>query len=545
MDAGVAQHIRAVDSAALRQASLSSNHDWLTYGRDYDNSRFSPLASVDRSNVGSLVLRMAWNTGAGKAGAFEASPLVASGIMYVTTQKEEVIAFDLRRRREVWRYRRRSTGWRPLCCGSVNRGAALAYGMVFFGTQDAHLAAVDAVTGREQWIVQVDAPEQGYSITMAPLAVDSLVIIGTAGSEFGIRGHLSAYDVRTGTLVWRWYTVPSPTEGGWWGTWAARTPSGESLGRDLAHERADSARYADAWQTGGGAVWTTPAYDPASHRLFLGIANPWPAFDGSVRPGDNLYTSSVVALDARNGRIAWYYQCVPHDIWEMDAASPPTIVRQGGRTLVVQAGKTGWLYILDASTGSLVARSEPFVPQENMFAPLSSRPVAIAPGSDGGSNWSPLSHSPATGYVYVLGSHEPKWFVLDSTSRRRANAHEGHTARMGGPEWGNITAIDVPRGRIAWQVRTGQPMVGGSVATAGGLVFAGEGNGWFRAYDASTGKRLWGYQARYGVNAPPISFELDGEQLIAVAAGGNENVGYPLGDEVLIFGLPAKRHAGD
>ena len=498
-----ARRIRHVDSAILARAASDSLGDWLTYGRDYDNSRFVPQRRIRQGNVDSLTLRMTWRTGAGITSSFETSPLVVSGIMYVTTQKQEVVAFDLRRQREIWRYRHRSTERVPLCCGAVNRGAAMGYGMIFFGTQDAHLIALDALSGRERWVVRVDSPKQGHSITMAPLLVDSLVVIGTAGGEFGIRGHVSAYNATSGALVWRWYTVPAPAEGGWWGRWTATTPTGEKLGRDLARERADSARYSNAWQAGGGAVWTTPAYDPVSHRLFLGIGNPWPEFDGSVRPGDNLYTSSIVALDARTGRLVWYHQCVPHDVWEMDVASSPAVVRRAGRTFVVQAGKTGWLYVLDADDGSLVSRSDAFVPQEHMFANFSTQSVVIAPGSDGGANWSPVSYSPALGYVYVVGSHEPNLYVLDSSRDPHTNVFRGHTARTAQPEWGTITAIEVPSGRTVWQVRTEQPMVGGSIATAGGLVFTGEGNGWFRAYDAATGKELWGYRARFGVDASP------------------------------------------
>jgi PQQ-dependent dehydrogenase (methanol/ethanol family) len=540
--ADVARRILEVDSRLLSDVSTpGSSPDWLTYGRDYDNSRFAPQQDIRRANVDSLVLRFSWRTGAGTSGSFESSPLVVDGIMYLTTPRQEVIAFDLRRRREVWRYRHRSTAKLPLCCGSVNRGAALGFGTVFFGTLDAHLGAVDAITGRRRWSVSLGSPADGYSITMAPLVVDSLVVIATAGSEFGIRGHVSAFHVRTGSLVWRWFTIPSPSEGGWWGRWSATTPTGEQLRRDLPRERTDSARYPDTWKTGGGGVWTTPAYDAASHRLFLGVGNPWPQFDGSVRPGDNLYTESIVALDARTGRLVWYYQCVPHDNWEMDVASPPAIIREGARTFVVQAGKTGWLYILDARDGSLVARSEAFVPQENMFARLTHEAVAIAPGPAGGASWSPVSWSPMTKYVYVVGAHQPNWYVIDRRNTPPGtHGLEGHTARTEQPEWGTITALDVPSGRIAWQVRTDQPMVGGSLVTAGALVFTGEGNGWFRAYDATSGKTLWGYRADAGVNAPPVSFTLDGEQLVAVAAGGNGLLGYPLGDEVLVFGLPTR-----
>jgi alcohol dehydrogenase (cytochrome c) len=535
--------IRQVDPAVVARAGSDSGADWLTYGRDYANSRYSPLRQIDTTNVGSLTLRRSWRTGGKKHGSFEASPLVAQGIMYLTPPKPGLAAYDLVRGRELWRYTHKLGGL-ALCCGLVNRGPALGYGLVFLATIDARLLAFDAISGERRWEAVIDTPAQGYSASMAPLVIDSLVVVGVAGAEFGIRGHLSAYHVATGRLVWRWHAVPSPAEGGWWGRWAATTPSGENLGRDLRREKADSARYPDAWRHGGGSIWTTPAYDPVTGRLFFGVGNPAPPYDGSVRPGDNLYTGSIVALDARTGRLAWYYQALPHDVWDLDAAAPPVLVHDAGRTLVVHAGKTGWVYILDASDGTLVRRSEPFVPQENLFATPTASGIRMSPGSDGGANWSPLSYSPGTGYVYVVGTHKPMRFAIEDDSLRAGDDYLGGTSLPipGEPQWGTITAVSVATGTIAWQVRTGEPMVGGTVATAGGLVFAGEGSGWFRAYDARTGRKLWEHKAAAGVNAPPISFEVDGEQLVAVAAGGNQNFGFPFGDELLVFGLPGGRN---
>lgn len=530
--------IQRVDAGSLARAGSDSGAEWLSYGRDYANTRYSPLTQIDTSNVKSLALRLRWRTGAGRIGSFETSPLVASGTMYLTTPKHEIIALDVARGQEFWRYRHR-VGSLALCCGFVNRGAALGYGMVYLATMDARLVALDALSGRRRWETVIDAPEYGHSSTMAPLVIDSLVIIGVSGAEFGIRGHLSAYHVRTGRLVWRWNAIPSPTEGGWWGSWADTTPNGDKLGRDIAQEKADSARYPDAWQHGGGSIWTTPAYDPVTDRLFVTVGNPAPPYDGTVRPGDNLYTGAIVAIDAHRGKMEWYFQYLPHDVWDLDAASPPLLIRQGQRTLVVHAGKTGWLYIVDAMNGSAVRRSEAFVPQQNLFAQPTEAGIRMSPGSDGGANWSPLSYSRETGYVYVVGTHKPMVFTSRSESLKMGEAYRGGRSRTleAEQQWGTISAIDPENGRIAWQLRTQEPMVGGSLVTKGGLLFTGEGSGWFRAYNAQTGEKLWEFQAATGVNAPPISFEVDGKQLIAVAAGGNDNFDFPLGDELLVFGL--------
>ena len=537
-----AAKIRQVGPELLGRVSGDAGKDWLTYGGDYSNSRFSPLAQIDTSNVASLALRYSWRTGAGKVGSFETSPLVAQGIMYLTTPRHEIIALDVRRGQELWRFAH-TVGSLALCCGPANRGAALAYGKVYFGTLDSRLMAVDAISGKLLWNVAVDRPRQGYSITMAPLVIDSLVVIGVSGAEFPIRGHLSAYHVNTGRLAWRWHAIPSPADGGWWGRWTDTTPTGEKLGRDIAREKADSARYPDAWRRGGGSLWTTPAYDPRTHRLYLGVGNPAPSYRGAVRPGDNLYTGSIVGLDARTGQLVWYFQYVPHDAWDMDAASPPLLVRQGERTLVVHAGKTGWTYILDAEDGSLVRRSEPFVPQENLFARPTAAGIRMSPGSFGGANWSPLSYSPRTGWVYVVASHKPMRFRTLPDPLREATNHVGGRSSLipGEPVWGTISAVGLKTGRIAWQIRTEQPMVGGSLATRGGLVFTGEGSGWFRAYHAGTGRKLWEYRAAAGVNAPPVTFEVDGKQMVAVAAGGNATAEFPLGDELLVFQLPGDR----
>jgi alcohol dehydrogenase (cytochrome c) len=541
LDAARRKAVAAVDPGAIA-AAAASGRDWLTYGRDYANRRYSPLRTIDTSTVQRLGLHLSFHTGAGHVGSFQASPVVVDGVMFVTTPEDAVIAYDLRRRRIAWSYRPR-LGTRLLCCGTANRGVAIGDGLVFIGTLDARLIALDAATGASRWEAQVDDPGAGYGITMAPLVVDSLVIVGMSGAEFGIRGHVSAYEARSGRLAWRFYTVPSPDEGGWWGPWRTTVSGGGALPRDLRREHADSARFADAWRRGGGSVWVTPAYDPATGTIYASVGNPAPSFNGTPRPGDNLYTNSIVALEAKSGRLRWYHQLVPHDLWDYDPACSPVLVEIGGRPVVLSAGKLGWLYALDAGNGGLVVRSAEFVPHENLFAPPTAAGVRVAPGADGGSNWSPLSYSPATGLAYVVALHNPMIIVSDSAPYTRGEPWYGGATSLPGPRWGTISGIDPATGRVVWQVRTRKPMVGGSLVTAGGVLFAGEGDGWFRAYDARNGRQLWEFRTPAGVNAPPITFEVDGVQFVAVAAGGNTQQGYPLGDEVFVFSLKPETQA--
>ena len=516
-----------------------AERDWLMYGGDYSNQRYSSLDQINTRNVSQLVPRMVFQTGIERLGSFENTPVVVDGMMYVTAPYNIVIAYNLRSGNEVWRYEHK-LGTTILCCGPNNRGVAIGHGMVYMATLDARLIALDAKTGELKWEVQDNDPSFGYSLTLAPLLVDDKLIVGTSGAEYGIRGNVTAYDVRTGERVWRWYTIPSPAEGGWWGKWATTDATGRNLNRNIAEEKADSARYADAWQHGGGSMWMTPAYDPDTGTLFMGIGNPSPDLDGAIRPGDNLWTESIVALDATNGKLKWGLQYLPHDLWDLDAASPPVLVRDGNRKLVVHAGKTGWVYVIDAATGKLVRHSEAFVPQENMYAQPSAVGTRMLPGANGGAEWSPIAYSPQTNYAYVVGLHQPMHYKTHYTPWEKGRLWLGSAfvAIPGEEQWGNVTAINIRDGKIAWQVKTEQPMIGGALATAGGLVFTGEGNGWFKAYDARNGNVLWQFQCGAGANAAPMSFSLDGEQMIAVAAGGNFQLNFPLGDAVFIFGLP-------
>jgi alcohol dehydrogenase (cytochrome c) len=524
---------------ALRRAMADSSN-WPSYGRDYTNQRYSPLSQINTVNIGSLTL--AWHYATGIALAFEASPVVIGNIMYVSTPLNHVVALDARTGHKLWEYAE-SLGTTVHCCGPVNRGVAVYGGRVYMGTLDARLVALDAKTGAKAWGVRVADNEQGYAVDGAPVAADGKVIVGVSGAEYGIRGRVSAYDAATGAEVWRFYTIPSPDQGGWWGKWSATDPFGVPLHRDLARERADSAKYADAWKVGGGSVWQAPAIDRDLGLVIFAVGNPSPDLDGSVRPGDNLYTNSIVAVDLGSGKLRWWFQELPHDVWDLDAASPVVLVdvpRADGRTIpaVAQAGKTGWVYLLERATGRPIRRSQAFVPQENLFAQPTPAGVRMLPGANGGSEWSAPAYSPETGYLYVLGLHQPMYYkTKHQPLQPPALWLGGIFVGTGEEQYGLFSAIDLATGKIAWQKRIKDPMIGGALATAGGVVFTGTKDKRFLAVDAKSGRELWSYAAGAGVNAPAITYVVNGQQFVAVAAGGNYQINAPRGDQVLAFAL--------
>ena len=287
---------------------------------------------------------------------------------------------------------------------------------------------------------------------------------------------------------------------------------------------------------------TTPAYDKDLNAIFVSVGNPSPDLDGSVRPGDNLYTDAIVAIDATSGKTKWYYQTVPHDVWDLDATSPPVVTTLGGKKVVVHSGKTAWVYVLDAATGKLVRKTENFTPQENMFALPTEKGTRMLPGANGGSEWSPISVDPSAGYAYVAGLHQPMNYITHSAPWEKGKLWLGSAfvAIPGEEQYGLFSAVDLKTGKIAWQNKVPQPMMGGALATAGGLTFTGEGNGNFNAYDSKSGKLLWQFNGGAGCNSAPMTFMHGGEQFIAVACGGNFQLSYPLGNSVYVFGLPKR-----
>jgi alcohol dehydrogenase (cytochrome c) len=538
---------------AANQAAAQGG-DWTTYGGNDWNQRYSTLKSISTSNVSQLVPRMIFQTGITKLGSFENTPIVSNGTMFVTTPYNTAMAYDLKTKKELWRYEHK-LGTTIYCCGPNNRGVGIHGGAhVYMGTLDAHLVALDAKDGKVLWDKEVADPAFGYSITHAPLIIGDNVIVGVSGGEYGIRGSVTAYNAMTGDQVWRWYSIPAPkgdstfddkAPNGWFGTWAPSTPDGADLHRDITKEKADSAKYADSWKTGGGGVWMTPAYDKESNTIFFAVGNPSPDLDGSVRPGDNLYTDCVVAIDATSGKTKWYYQTVPHDVWDLDAVSPPVVATVGGQKVVVHAGKTGWMYVLDAATGKLVRRSDAFVPQENMFALPTPEGTRMLPGANGGAEWSPLAIDPTLGYAYVAALHQPMHYKVHTAPWEKGRLWLGSAfvAIPGEEQYGLFSAINLKTGKIAWQNKVPQPMMGGALSTAGGLTFTGEGNGNFNAYSSKTGKLLWQFNAGAGCNSAPMTFTMGGEQFVAVACGGNFQISYPLVDALMVFGLPAKAGA--
>ncbi|MGH8750758.1 MAG: pyrroloquinoline quinone-dependent dehydrogenase [Burkholderiales bacterium] len=575
----------AVDDARLQGADRD-NSSWLMYGRDYSNQRYSPLKQINRDNVARLAPRWSYQTGI-KA-TFQATPLVVDGVMYLSTPFNHVVALDARNGKQLWRYEhRRNT--QKMCCGPANRGVAVGYGKVFIGTVDTRLIALDQKTGKVVWDISLvdaagnptEAVEQlnaddplrkaqvtgstGAGIAMAPMVYQGKVIVGITGVGYGLHldspranaplgavvgvaghygrpGFLAAFDVETGKRIWQFDTTAAS---GWEGEFRQTTPDGAPLQRDIAQEKTAFPQFADAWKYGGGSAWSTPAIDARRGLLFFGVGNPSPQMDDVTRPGDNLYTVSLVALDAATGKLRWYYQQVPHDLWGYDVASPPVLFDltvNGRKTPVVgQAGKTGWFYVNDRSTGKFLFKSEAFVPQSNLFARPTAEGVRIEPGAVGGANWSPAAYDAGTGLAYVAAMHMPMRYTVHEVPAEKDKPALRYSAfePTDEPNWGTLSALDLRHGgKIKWQHKTPQPLIGGVLATAGGLVFTGEGNGMFDAFDATTGKLLWQYQADAGVNAPPITYRIDGVQYIAVAAGGSQLFGYKQGDSVLVFALP-------
>jgi PQQ-dependent dehydrogenase (methanol/ethanol family) len=512
-----------VVSDAMMTGAQSAGANWVLPGRTYDNARYSPLTQIDAGNVASLQLAGIAQTG--MTASFETTPIVVNGVMYVTTptvdNKMKTIALDATNGRPIWESTY-SLGSFQVCCGPVNRGAAVGYGMVYVLTLDDKLLALDATTGKSRWQSTVADPSVGYSETMTPQVYDGMVIVGSAGGEWPIRGFVAAYDAKSGRQRWRWDSTDPKTYGG------------------------------DSWKRGGGMVWTTPAIDPQLGLVIFATGNPNPDLNGTYRPGDNKWSDSIVALDVHTGKLKWGYQQIKHDVWDYDAASNVVLfdVHQNGQTIPAagEAGKVGWFYIVDRRNGKLIRKSDPYVAMsKNMFSQPTKKGVIMLPGANGGAEWSPPAYSPDTHYVYVLGMDQLMRFSTQPEAYQKGRIRLGSAftnVEPHGIQDGRFVAIDTETGKIAWTYMTPQPLIGGALATAGNLVFFGEGNGWFDALDAKAGNRLWRYNLGAGVNAPPVSYEVNGQQYIAVAAGGNFQLTFPYGDTVAIFKLGSPAPTG-
>jgi quinohemoprotein ethanol dehydrogenase len=538
---------------------------WPTSGGDWYNRRYSPLTEIDRGNVADL--RGVWRarldgSGVGPQYSGEAQPLVYDGVIYIVTGADDVFALSVDGGRRLWDYRANldpALGG-VICCGWTSRGVALGEGKVFVGRLDGKLAALDQRTGQVIWSVQAERPEDGFSITGAPLYYDGLVITGFAGAEYGIRGRVKAFDARDGSLVWTFYTVPGPGEPGH-DTWPADN---------------------DVWMHGGGSVWQTPALDPELGLIFFSTGNPGPDYNGAVRRGDNLYTSSIVALDVKTGRYRWHFQQVHHDLWDYDGPSPVVlfdieldgVLRHG----LAQPSKTGWVYVLDRENGKpligieerrvhqeprqATAATQPypvgdaFVPQHvdiapegyelvnggRIFTPFwTERPVILKPAISGGVNWPPSSYDPAAGYLFVCAQDRIGVYQAEDIDASRPPPGELYAAGTFGasplPKLGVFAAMDMRTNKLAWQQHWSDACYSGSAATAGGLVFVGRNDGRLTALDSSDGTKLWEFQTGAGMNSPVTVFEHDGHEYVVAYSAGNLFAGSARGDSVWLFGL--------
>ena len=530
-------NMATVTQDMLNRAGADANNFLHTNG-NYAQTRYYPASQINTSNVKNL--RPAWIFQTEIVESMETSPLVINGVMYVTTSFNHVYALDAATGSQIWHYKHKMGPITTYCCGPNNRGVA-AYGdKVFMGTLDARLIALNAKTGKKVWDTQIANPELGYSETMAPTAVNGKILIGTNGGEYGIRGFVKAYDANSGRLLWTFHTTPEISVG----VWAKNDATGRDMLRDIAAEKAALKKLGDPYKTLGGGVWQNPAVDLETNRIYFVAGNPSPDLDGSIRPGDNLYTNSLISVNLDTGKYVCHFQYIAHDVWDLDAVSPPILTHvkdKNGKTVkgVLHGGKTGHVYVHKADDCSLIRFSEAMVPQENMWVLPTKDGKRMLPGANGGVEWSPMTVDANLGLVYAINLHQPMTYHVESTPYPGGKLWLGGAFKVIADEeqWGNVTAVDYNTGQIRWKAKTQQPMIGGILATAGGLAFAGEGNGLFKAYDSATGNVLWQFQAGAGVNAPPSSYTVNGKQYIVVGAGGNVQLNYKRGNNIIAFTL--------
>jgi len=520
----------------------SEPQNWLTYYGDYNGQRYSPLDQINTENVKRI--GPAWVFQAGSSGliagastySFEAAPIVVDGVMFLSGWDGWVWALDAKTGKEIWRYKHAIPFDVSLCCGNVNRGVAVAKGKVFFVTANAHVLALDATTGNRVWDRTYGDVRAGESATVAPLVVKNMVIVGSSGGEFGVRGHLDAFDIDTGEHVWRCYTVPKPGEPGS-ETWPAN---------------------GEAWARGGANCWITGTFDSETNLLYVGTGNPAPDFDGGVREGDNLYTDSIIAVDVDAGQIRWHYQCTPHDVWDYDSIGECILFESDGRKLLGHFDKNGYFFVVDRTNGGLV-RITPFVDRitwgaitregrvtAKVYPEEEGVPVHFYPGPAGAKEWTHAAYSPKTGYFYV-----PVQDVGATATRRRREFKESIPYWGAGVQvdiedmTGSISAFDAT-GEEKWRWRNELPMCASVLATGGDLVFAGEPSGEFNALDARTGEQLWQFQCGSGHHSNPTTYVVDGRQYIAVPVGWGAwaegflpgMLGAGHGSALIVFALP-------
>ena len=516
--------------------SAGDAKNFLHTNGDYTQQRFYPNKQITPRNVARL--RPAWIFQTEVKESMETSPIVVNGVMYITTSFSHVYALNAATGEEIWHYKHNMGPITTYCCGPNNRGVAVLDDKVYLATLDSKLVALDAKTGKPVWTVTIADPELGYSETMAPTAVNGKILLGTNGGEYGIRGFVKAFDAKDGKVLWTFNTIPENSVG----VWAEKDATGRDMHRNIAAEKEALAKNGDPYKTLGGGVWQNPAVDLATKRIYFVVGNPSPDLDGSLRPGDNLYTDSLVSLDLDTGKFACHFQYIAHDVWDLDAVSPPVLVDvkdKSGKTIpgVIHAGKTGHVYVHDRKDCSLIRFSDAMVAQENMWVLPTPEGARMLPGANGGVEWSPMAINPALHLAYAANLHQPMTYHVEETP------YPGGKLWLGGAfktipseeQWGRLVAVNLDTGKVAWGVKTPQPLIGGVLATAGGVVFNGEANGWFKAFDSKTGKELWKYNCGAGVNAPAVSFMVGGKQYVAVAAGGNVQIDSKRGNTLIAF----------
>lgn len=514
--------------------------EWPTIGGDWGNTRYSTLTQINRNNVKNL--KGAWmvhlGSGLGAKYSMEGTPIVKDGVMYVTTGNDDVFALDAKTGALIWESKSGiDQNINTVCCGWSNRGVAVGDGMVFLGYLDGNVVALDAKTGKQLWKTQIGRWQDGYTITSAPFYHNGVVYSGISGGDRSTRGFLAALDAKTGKEKWRFWTVPAPGE----------------FGSDTWPKPDDpDPKRANAWKVGGASIWQTPAIDPDLGLIYFSTGNPGPEAGGMGRdrPGDNLFSSSIVAVTLE-GKYAWHFQQVHHDLWDFDCPSPVVLFDQvyEGKSYkgIAEACKTGWIYILDRTNGKPligidekpvevdprvassptqpIPRGDAVMPQcpeplapwvtKCIFGVIYDEPILMSPGGNGGPNWAPMAFSPRTGYFYVTAADRPQSRILRGLGKTVGPP-------IGAKYGGMLTAVDSRTNKIAWQKHTPYSIGQGSgaLATASDLIFHGEPDGHFQAYDARNGELLWQWQTGAGADAPAITYEIDGTQYVAIAVGG-------------------------
>ena len=485
---------------------------WLTYAGNYASQRHSPLTQITPQNVNRLTAQWVFQTDT--LGKFEAAPLALDGVIYLTGPEDTGWAIDARSGRQIWRYRRDVVSGVIACCGRVNRGFGILGDRLFKTTLDAHVVAISTKSGAILWDAVMENYKNGYSGTTAPLVVKDKVIAGMAGAEYGVRGFVDAYEAQSGKRVWRFYTTAGPDDPGH-RTWR---------GLD-----------AKAWEHGGGSTWTTGSYDPELNLVYWGTGNAGPDYYGNEREGDNLYTASIVALDADTGKLRWHYQFTPHDVWDWDSTQVPVLgdltLAGQPRKVVMFANRNGFFYVLDRATGQLL-RATPFIttswaktigadgrPQllpGNMPSEVGTR---ICPDQSGGTNWMSPSFDPSLNLLFVTARDSCGVFYTWKDDYEPGLAYRGGAVqRVTEGHHAALRAIDVTTGARRWEFPYAAQSWAGVLSTASGLVFAGS-SGNFMAFDSRTGKNLWHYQTGSPLYAGAITYMLDGRQFVLLPSG--------------------------